>query len=114
MPAAILSMVLEAKASDGAKTDCAGNGGGAAAERHTVSAAAWGARMPYIFVRENAIKYWCTVQGLNHNEVSGPWVVRFQEGANEMTVSIDHLKTYLVVLQEEAYLRNHDEIEKSH
>ncbi len=28
-----------------------------------------GGRMPYIFVRENAIKYWCTVQGLNHNEV---------------------------------------------
>ena len=26
-------------------------------------------RMPYVFVRENAIKYWCTVQGLNHNEV---------------------------------------------
>ena len=25
--------------------------------------------MPYVFVRENAIKYWCTVQGLNHNEV---------------------------------------------
>ncbi len=28
-----------------------------------------GGRMPYIFVRENAIKYWCTVQGLSHNEV---------------------------------------------
>ncbi len=25
--------------------------------------------MPYVFVRENAIKYWCTVQGLSHNEV---------------------------------------------
>lgn len=25
--------------------------------------------MPYVFVRENAIKYWCTVQGLNHNEI---------------------------------------------
>ena len=25
--------------------------------------------MPYVFVCENAIKYWCTVQGLNHNEV---------------------------------------------
>jgi len=28
-----------------------------------------GGRMPYVFVRENAIKYWCTVQGLNHNEI---------------------------------------------
>ena len=26
-------------------------------------------KMPYVFVRENAIKYWCTVQGLSHNEV---------------------------------------------
>ena len=26
-------------------------------------------RMPYVFVRENAIKYWCTVQGLSHNEM---------------------------------------------
>ena len=25
--------------------------------------------MPYVFVRENSIKYWCTIQGLNHNEV---------------------------------------------
>ena len=26
--------------------------------------------MPYVFVRENAIKYWCVVQGLSHNEMS--------------------------------------------
>lgn len=25
--------------------------------------------MPYVFVRENAIKYWCVVQGLSHNEM---------------------------------------------
>jgi len=26
-------------------------------------------RMPYITVRENAVKWWITVQGLNHHEV---------------------------------------------
>ena len=25
--------------------------------------------MPYVFVRENAIKYWAVVQGLSHNEM---------------------------------------------
>ena len=25
--------------------------------------------MPYVFVRENAIKYWVVVQGLSHNEM---------------------------------------------
>ncbi len=25
--------------------------------------------MPYVFVRENKIKWWVTVQGLNYNEV---------------------------------------------
>ena len=28
-------------------------------------------RMAYITVTENAIKWWITVQGLNHREVSG-------------------------------------------
>ena len=27
-------------------------------------------RMPYVTVRENAVKWWVTVQGLNHHEVS--------------------------------------------
>jgi hypothetical protein len=26
-------------------------------------------RMPYVTVRENAVKWWITVQGLNHHEV---------------------------------------------
>jgi hypothetical protein len=30
----------------------------------------FGGRMPYVFVRENKIKWWVTVQGLNYNEVS--------------------------------------------
>ena len=29
----------------------------------------FGGRMPYVFVRENKIKWWVTVQGLNYNEV---------------------------------------------
>ena len=28
-----------------------------------------GNRMPYVTVRENAVKWWITVQGLNHHEV---------------------------------------------
>ncbi len=43
-----------------------GGGGGGGGGLGPVAA---GGRMPYVFVRENAIKYWCTVQGLNHNEV---------------------------------------------
>ena len=27
-------------------------------------------RMPYVMVTENAVKWWTTVQGLNHHEVN--------------------------------------------
>ncbi|TRY72272.1 hypothetical protein TCAL_03387 [Tigriopus californicus] len=67
-------MVLEAKSDQDRKTwsaaahnqaNSAGGTGAAAVDHHS-----WAfGRMPYVFVRENAIKYWCTVQGLSHNEV---------------------------------------------
>ena len=36
--------------------------GTAVAEVHTRLPLGGGGSMPYVFVRENAIKYWCTVQ----------------------------------------------------
>lgn len=60
-------MVLEANKSD-LERGCKGQGQTDTNHHHL--AAAWRGPSMYIFVRENAIKYWCTVQGLTHNEVS--------------------------------------------
>ena len=48
---------------------CWGSGVGGAGSAGVGGVSAASGRMPYVFVRENAIKYWCTVQGLSHNEI---------------------------------------------
>lgn len=62
-------MVLEARP-DTDREKATGNAAPSATAAATISDR-WlhSGRMPYVFVRENAIKYWCTVQGLSHNEI---------------------------------------------
>ncbi len=45
----------------------------------------FGGRMPYVFVRENKIKWWVTVQGLNYNEVKDPWARIEPQNIDERT-----------------------------
>ena len=65
-------MVLEARPERHDREKATGNAPAAAAATATATLGErWlnSGRMPYVFVRENAIKYWCTVQGLSHNEI---------------------------------------------
>ena len=62
-------MVLEANKSDSDQRGHQGHDHNGGSHHAATIAPAWRGPSMYVFVRENAIKYWCTVQGLTHNEV---------------------------------------------